>query len=991
MPLSRSRSRRPRFPWLLVILCALPVGLLGAAPTSPLTLLGAGWEPFSFLTSAAYGLGEKLGLLGCLVVAVAGLGYSVWLMKEVYAADTGTPAMQKVAQAVREGANAYLRRQFTVVGVLIVLLTLVIIASKWPWSAEHGMHTTAELETIAVGRGVAFLMGALFSAGVGFTGMRLATAGNLRVAAAARTNFGNAMRLAYRTGTITGMFTCGLGLLGGAVILLIFGELAYEILIGYGFGGSLLALFMRVGGGIYTKAADVGADLVGKVEQAMAEDDPRNAATIADNVGDNVGDCAGMAADVFESYSVTMVASVMLGYAAFGYKGMVFPLLVQAVGVVASVISTALVGKGITTGNSAVAMHSINRGFWRSALLSTIGFMLFGVIYLRFDAAYIVERGIDKGMYQELYDKDNAALLADMNAALPDDKKLQPVEGKTVAERVKELRDLRNGPERNSEKTRKLEEEVDHYRAAALAAWRALHPAKKEDLANRKADVAAADREHERVLIKELKERGVNQDGDNRGLATLLELAQARYHVPLKTGVNLSIAWCCLIGILLAVALNKCTEYWTSTEYSPVKEVVRSSSTGHATNIISGLALGLESSVWAVLIISAAILGSVAVCNDAQNLLYMAFGVAMCGIGMLTLTGDTISMDVFGPIADNANGIGEMAFNRDVNGKDLAAGDPGFMSEAENKAARQILADLDAVGNTTKAITKGVAIGSAVIAAVSLFASFIAVLVTGSEEKIGQLLIGDFTAGASKLTVAEPLVFIGMLIGGAVPFLFSSMTIRAVGRAAYLIVFECRKQFRDPEIMAGTKTPDYGRVVDICTGTAQRELIGPGLLAIGTPLVVGFLLGPFALGGFLAGMILSGQLMAVFMSNAGGSWDNAKKMIEDEPRDKERNTGKGSEKHKASVTGDTVGDPLKDTSGPAINPLIKVMNMVSLLALPLVILHNVKDPAPGTGNPTLGLTVAVIAGLAVLWAWWQSKKETAEMKALDQPPPPEVK
>ena len=980
MTLSRSRAPRPRFPWLLMLACALPVGLLGASdfsdgPHAQLAVFGAGWEPFLFLTSDGYGYGEKLGLLGCLVVAVGGLGYAAWLMKQVYAADIGTPAMQKVAQAVREGANAYLRRQFTVVGVLIVLLTGVIIASKWPWSMGPGAHTARELQTIAVGRGVAFLMGAVFSALVGFTGMRLATAGNLRVAAAARTSFGNAMRMAYKTGTITGMFTCGLGLLGGTVILLVFGELAYEILIGYGFGGSLLALFMRVGGGIYTKAADVGADLVGKVEQAMAEDDPRNAATIADNVGDNVGDCAGMASDVFESYSVTLVASVMLGYAAFGFKGMVFPLLVQAVGVVASVISTSMVGAGITTGNSAVAMRSINMGFWRSALISTVGFMLLGAIYLRFDAAYIVERGIDKGMYQELY--DNKDLRAELG--------LTHSGQETIADEVKELRDLRNGPRRNAPDTVKLEEEVEKHRADALAAWRALSAAKKADLAGRKVRVAAASVEHERALVTELKDRGVNQDGDNRGAATLLELAQARYHVPLTPGVNISIAVCCLIGIVLAVALNKCTEYWTSTDYSPVKEVVRASRTGHATNIISGLALGLESSVWAVLLISAAILGAVAVCGDAQNLLYVAFGVAMTGIGMLTLTGDTISMDVFGPIADNANGIGEMAFNRDAAGKDLTEGAPGFMTEAENKGARKVLADLDAVGNTTKAITKGVAIGSAVIAAVSLFASFIAVLVTGSEEKIGQLLIGDFTQGASKLTVAEPLVFIGMLIGGAVPFLFSAMTIRAVGRAAYLIVFECRKQFRDPDIMNGSKTPDYGRVVDICTGTAQRELIGPGLLAIGTPLVVGFLLGPFALGGFLAGMILSGQLMAVFMSNAGGSWDNAKKMIEDEPKSKENNTGKGSEKHKASVTGDTVGDPLKDTSGPAINPLIKVMNMVSLLALPLVILHNVKD---GTGNPLVGLAVAAVAGAAVAWAWRQSKKDTAEMNAMDQLPPP---
>jgi K(+)-stimulated pyrophosphate-energized sodium pump len=975
--MSRSRSRRgpSRFPWLLAVVCVLPLGLLGAAPHSSgaAALFGAGWEPFGFITSSAYGLGEKLGLLGCLVVAVGGLVYAGSLVKQVYAADTGTAAMQKVAQAVREGANAYLRRQFTVVGVLIVLLTGVIIASKWPWAPDPGIHTVVELETIAIGRGVAFLMGALFSAAVGFVGMRLATAGNLRVAAAARTDFGTAMRLAYRTGTITGMFTCGLGLLGGALILLVFGELAYEILIGYGFGGSLLALFMRVGGGIYTKAADVGADLVGKVEQDIPEDDPRNAATIADNVGDNVGDCAGMAADVFESYSVTMVAAVMLGYAAFGYKGMIFPLLVQAVGVVGSIISTSLVGKGMTTGTSATAMHSINRGFWRSAVISTIGFMLFGLIYLRFDAAYIVERGIDKGLYQELYDD------ADLRAAVG----LQAAPFK-VREQVAALRELRRGPERNSEKALKLEEKLEKLRAEAMTAWRALPEEKKAEFVAREFTEPGLTADE----FRRLKAHGVERAGENRYKITPLELSQARYHVPLKPGVNLSIAWCCLIGIFLAVLLNKCTEYWTSTEYSPVKEVVRASTTGHATNIISGLALGLESSVWAVLIISGAILGSVAVCGDSENLLYMAFGVAMCGIGMLTLTGDTISMDVFGPIADNANGIGEMGFNRDANNQPLSPGDAGYLDEGANKAARQILTDLDAVGNTTKAITKGIAIGSAVIAAVSLFASFIAVLVTGSEEKIGQLLIGDFSAGASKLTVAEPLVFIGMLIGGAVPFLFSAMTIRAVGRAAYLIVNECRKQFRDPEIKAGTKTPDYGRVVAICTATAQRELIGPGLLAIGTPLVVGFLLGPFALGGFLAGMILTGQLMAVFMSNAGGSWDNAKKMIEDEPRDKERNTGKWSEKHKAAVTGDTVGDPLKDTSGPAINPLIKVMNMVSLLALPLVILHNVKD---GIGNPMVGVAVASVSGLLVLWAWWQSKKETADMTAMDAPPPPDAK
>jgi K(+)-stimulated pyrophosphate-energized sodium pump len=769
-------------------------------------------------------------------------------------------------------------------------------------------------------------MGSVFSASVGFIGMRLATAGNLRVAAAARRGFGEAMRLAYKTGTVTGMFTCGLGLLGGTLILLVFGELAYEVLLGYGFGGSLLALFMRVGGGIYTKAADVGADLVGKVEANIAEDDPRNAATIADNVGDNVGDCAGMAADVFESYAVTMVAAVILGYASLGYKGMIFPLLVMAVGVVSSMISTALVGRGITTGNAATAMHSINRGFWRSALISVAGFMLIGLAYLQFSPAYIVGVAIDRGMYKE----------PDLQAALG----LPAYDAAGDERRMKELRKAEGVM---SAAAAELERKQEQYRRQVLAAWR-----------GKPADWQQAEA------------TGQTAGGTPAGTATLRPLTVlARKYLPLTDGLHLAAALCCLVGILLAVALNRCTEYWTSTEYSPVKEVVKASRTGHATNIISGLSLGYESSVWAVLIIAAAILGSVSIFADTGSLLFIAFGVAMTGIGMLTLTGDTISMDVFGPVADNANGIGEMGFVKD---------DP------TNAPARQILADLDAVGNTTKAITKGVAIGSAVIAAVSLFASFIAVLVTGSEEKIGQLTIGDFVEGAAKLTVADPYVFIGMLIGGAVPLLFSAMTIRAVGRAAYLIVFECRAQFRDPDIWAGTKRPDYSRVVDICTSSAQKELVGPGLLAIGTPLFVGFLLGPFALGGFLAGMILSGQLLAVFMSNAGGAWDNAKKMIEDEPKSAERNTGKGSEKHKASVTGDTVGDPLKDTAGPAINPLIKVMNMVSLLALPLVITHNVSDGAGGRG---VGWVVLTLAAAAVGWAWWQSKRETDTTRKLD--------
>ncbi|MBA2226178.1 proton/sodium-translocating pyrophosphatase [Thermogemmata fonticola] len=965
MPPQRSRQFRPRWWWMIAVGCVLPLGLLGADTSGPGAMGSGSWQPFGFFTSAVYGWGEKLGLLACLVIAVAGLGYAAALMRQVYAADTGTPAMQKVAAAVRAGANAYLRRQFSVVGLLIVLITGVIIAAKWPWAPETTVHSVEELQVIALGRGLAFLLGALFSAAVGFTGMRLATTGNLRVAAAARQNFGQAMRLAYRTGAITGMFTCGLGLLGGVLLLLVFGELAYEILVGYGFGGSLLALFMRVGGGIYTKAADVGADLVGKVEQSMAEDDPRNAAVIADNVGDNVGDCAGMAADVFESYSVTMVAAVMLGYAAFGYKGMIFPLLVQAVGVLSSMLSTALVGRGIVQGNSAVAMHSINRGFWRSAALSSVGFLTLGAIYLHFDPAYIVERGIDKGMYQELF--DTPQLRQVLGLSWEESEPLQAL--------VARLRQWRNGPERVAEATLRLEEKVERYRSQALYAWRQLPLAERLRLAEQPL-LAAELKPEERERFAEY---GHAAPQEARPTLTLLQLAQVRYHVPLVPGLNYRVVLCCLLGILLAVALNKCTEYWTSTEYSPVREVVKSSYTGHATNIIAGMALGLESSVWAILLIAAAILGSVLIVGHPDHLLFMAFGVAMCGIGMLTLTGDTISMDVFGPVADNANGIGEMGYNRTEQGDELKEGEEGYLPPDQYQAARQILADLDAVGNTTKAITKGIAIGSAVLAAVSLFASFIAVLVTGSEEKIGQLLIGDFVSGASKLTVAEPLVLIGVLIGGAVPFLFSAMTIRAVGRAAYLIVIECRRQFQDPAVMSGSKSPDYGRVVSICTATAQKELIGPGLLAIGTPLAVGFLLGPFALGGFLAGMILSGQLLAVFMSNAGGAWDNAKKMIEDEPRTEK--TGKYSEKHKASVTGDTVGDPLKDTAGPAINPLIKVMNMVSLLALPLVILHNVHD---GLGNVVVGAVIASVAVLAVIWAWYRSKQESAEVRQIEE-------
>jgi K(+)-stimulated pyrophosphate-energized sodium pump len=802
---------------------------------------------------------ERFSLLGILAVAIAGLLYAWMLSKQVMAADKGTPKMQEIAAAVREGSNAYLAAQFRKIGPLIVVITIALYFTK---SGEAD-------KTFAIGRAAAFLVGSIFSWTVGFVGMRLATAGNLRVAAAAKRSYGEAMQLGYRTGTVTGMLTDGLGLLGGTCIFLIFGEQAYEALLGFGFGGTLLALFMRVGGGIYTKAADVGADLVGKVEAGIPEDDPRNAATIADNVGDNVGDCAGMAADIFESYEVTIVAAMILGLASFGHKGVIFPLLVRGIGVLGSIISTYTVKAGASD-TSDTALKSVHRGFWIGSLISVAGFFLIGIGYLYFPTEYfttypMAKEGFPGGL------------------------------------------------------------------AANLPSW-----------------------------------------------------ASFSFMGTWCANLDMRPALTCLIGVFLAVALNKVTSYYTHTTHSPVKSLARACQTGHATNIIQGFAVGYEATVATLLVIVTAIMLSVLVYWGAPPL-FVAYGVAMTGIGMLTLTGNTISMDVFGPVADNANGIGEMGYDKEA----MEKAEPGSY-----KRARQILADLDAVGNTTKAETKGIAIGSAVIAAVSLFASFIAVIAVGGEDKLGSMTTEQYRYFSGFLTVADPKVLIGLLIGGAVPFLFSSMLIRAVGRAAFFIVKECRAQFKDPAIMAGTKKPNYGRVVDICTSTAQKELIGPGILAISAPFVVGFLLGPYALGGFLAGMILVGQLLAVFMADAGGAWDNAKKMIEDGIYG-----GKGSEAHKASVTGDTVGDPLKDTAGPAINPMVKVMNMVSLLGLGLVLQWNVSGVRPDVDkfSPNMpvsttlknlatdwhiGLGIVLAGVLLIIYAVWRSKSESADMKEI---------
>jgi K(+)-stimulated pyrophosphate-energized sodium pump len=823
---------------------------------------------FSFLSSPHYALHERIALFALIVTALGALVYAGSLVAFVYRADTGTNRMKEIAAAVREGANAYLKRQLSTVAVLIVILIGLLYVTKAVQDGTPG--NPAWHSPFAYGRAWAFAMGAVFSATVGFVGMRLATTGNLRVAAAAPVGFGKALMLGYRTGTITGMLTDGLGLLGGTIIFMTYGERAYEALLGFGFGGTLLALFMRVGGGIYTKAADVGADLVGKVEKDIPEDDPRNAATIADNVGDNVGDCAGMAADIFESYEVTIVAAMILGWASFGHKGVIFPLLVRAIGVIGSIISTYSVRAG-DKGDVGQAMKSINKGFALGSAISVIGFILLGIAYLHFN------------------------------------------EGMVAAGTLSQV------------------------------AWDSI-----------------------------------------RNLPWYFNLGWV--------GLDMRPAWTCFIGILLCIGLNRTTEYFTGTEYSPVRGIKRNCATGHATTIIEGFAVGYESSVWTAVILCLAIFCSVWV-YAGTNAIFIAFGVAMCGIGMLTLTGNTISMDVFGPVADNANGIAEMGFSKEE------------MGEAKYKESRQILADLDAVGNTTKAVTKGVAIGSAVIAAVSLFASFITVIGSGGQSEEKPLPIALFNHVAGLLTVSNPKLIIGMLIGGSIPFLFSSMLIRAVGRAAYLIVNEVRVQFRDKGIWEGTKKPEYGRVVAICTAAAQHELIGPALLGVFTPILVGFWLGPIGLAGFLGGAIVAGQLVASFMCNSGGAWDNAKKMVEDEPRDLEKNTGKGSEKHKASVTGDTVGDPLKDTAGPAVNPLLKVMNMVAILGVPLMVAYDkgvvekVKEGASLVAVKALGFAlpadfaaknidkiwgIAVVVSLVlILWAIWQSKRQAPEFQQLD--------
>ncbi|MFZ5917825.1 MAG: sodium-translocating pyrophosphatase [Chloroflexota bacterium] len=781
---------------------------------------------------------EQAGLYAVLATAVAALLYAWWLAREVLRQDPGTEKMQDISNAIRQGSVAYLNKQMEVViplsFVLAVALFLTAHLADAPWS-------------ISIGRGAALLLGASCSLAIGQIGLRyIGTRGNVRVANQARQgSFQGALRVAYRSGTIAGMLADGLGLLGGTTIFLLYGKHAPEVLLGFGFGGTLLAMFMRVGGGIYTKAADVGADLVGKVEAGVPEDDPRNAAVIADLVGDNVGDFSGMAEDVFESYEVTIVSAMILGLAVMqidptqSLKWIVFPLLVRAIGVFSSIIGTYAVSWWPTKGD---AFRAMDLSYDLSSIISTTSFFFLAWFYAN---------------------------------------------------------DLRL--------------------FAATAA-----------------------------------------------------------------------------GILLAVGFNKYTAAFTQAGTAAVNKLVRSARTGPATIIMAGLGVGYESTVWAILIIVLNIMLSIAIymvttpaalkpyliggaavlgvgvgvylakktakiengifgaagiivlglifssfqhAPQGHEFILIMYSVALAGIGMLSHTGNNLAMDAFGPIADNAQGIAEMTK------EDFAS--------PEGQAT---LADLDSVGNTTKAITKGIAIASAVIAAVSLFASYIEV--TGLE--------------IEGLNIADPLVFIGILIGGALPFLFSSVLLNAVERAAALIIEQVRKQFRRPGVLEGTVKPDYGLVVRICTDAAQRELVVVAMLGILVPIIVGFLIGQKALGGFLAGIIVTGQLLAVFMANAGGAWDNAKKQVEAEPSDPERNLGKGSERHKATVIGDTVGDPLKDTAGPSLNPMIKVVNLVSLLIAPLMLTVSQE----GGALRTITIVVAVLCLVAVAWGVLFSKRET---------------
>jgi len=758
------------------------------------------------------GSGEWLLLILAAAVGAVALVIGLVLARSVLAKEQGTDEMVEIAGAIQEGAIAYLSRQFRTIAVIVVILAVVVFATSAAVLDDAGEEVLGFAAAGGV-RTLTFIAGCVASGFIGFLGMWLAVRGNVRTAAAARRHdFPGALSVAFRTGSVAGLFTAGLGLLGATIIIMAFQNSASIMLVGFAFGGSLLALFLRVGGGIFTKAADVGADLVGKVEAGIPEDDPRNPATIADNVGDNVGDCAGMASDLFESYAVVLIASIILGVSSLGAigadeslaaKGLIFPVAVMGIGLVASIIGMFAVR---ARSGESDALKPINRGIYLAQVIAIVGAGILALIYI--------------------------------------------------------------------------------------------------------------------------------------GNPTGLEVSN----------VGARLFGAIVIGVVLGFAVSKITQYFTSTTTKPVRDIARSARTGPATVVLSGLSSGMESAVWALVAIAGAIGSGILLGGGSTE--FSFYLVALTGIGMLSTTGIVVAEDTFGPVADNAAGIAEMA------------------GEFEGEAER-IMVGLDAVGNTTKAVTKGFAIGSAVVAAVALFASFVETVASESG------VVSDFY-NAVQINVADPKVFIGLILGGTVAFLFSSLAILAVGRTAGTVVDEVRRQFREkPGIMTGEDRPDYGPVIDICTRASLRELATPALLAVLMPVIVGFALGPVALGAFLASGIVVAALMANFQSNAGGAWDNAKKYIEDGAEG-----GKGSEAHKAAVIGDTVGDPFKDTSGPALNPLMKVMNLISLLVLPAVIALNpptiLEEFLPGGAETASaspwGWVVAVGALVVLLGAIVFSKR-----------------